>query len=130
MDFFIARKVRTSGFESLTEKVRQELKKEGFGVITEIDIKKTLKEKINVDFRNYLILGACNPQFAHRALLADDKIGVLLPCNVVIQETAAGELEVMAFDPSSAMMDSGNATLITLSSDIRDKLKQVLESLD
>ena len=130
MDFFIARKVRTSGFESLTEKVRQELKKEGFGVITEIDIKKTLKEKINVDFRNYLILGACNPQFAHRALLADDKIGVLLPCNVVIQETAAGELEVMAFDPSSAMMDSGNATLIKLSSDIRDKLKQVLESLD
>ena len=65
MDFFIARKVRASGFESLAEKVRQELKKEGFGVITEIDIKKTLKEKINVDFRNYLILGACNPHFAH-----------------------------------------------------------------
>ncbi|HLF33203.1 MAG TPA: DUF302 domain-containing protein [Cyclobacteriaceae bacterium] len=130
MDFFIARKVRTVGFDLLTEKVKQELKKEGFGVITEIDIKKTLKEKINVDFRNYLILGACNPQFAHRALLADDKIGVLLPCNVVIQESAAGGLEVMAFDPASAMMDSGNGDLVRLASDVRDKLMKVMDSLD
>jgi uncharacterized protein (DUF302 family) len=130
MDFFIARKVRTGGFDLLTEKVKQELKKEGFGVITEIDIKKTLKEKINVDFRNYLILGACNPQFAHRALLADDKIGVLLPCNVVIQESAAGGLEVMAFDPASAMMDSGNEDLVRLSSDVRDKLMKVMDNLD
>ncbi len=130
MEFFISHKIKTSGFEALTEKVKQELKKEGFAVITEIDIKKTLKEKINVDFRKYLILGACNPHFAHRALLADDKIGVLLPCNVVIQESASGELEVMAFDPASAMMDSGIPELVNLSSEVRDKLSQVLDNLD
>ena len=130
MDFFLARKITKTTFSDLTEKVKQELKKEGFGVITEIDIQKTLKEKINVDFRKYLILGACNPQFAHRALLAEDKIGVLLPCNVVIQETTAGELEVLAFDPSSAMMDMGNPELVELSTDLRHKLQHVLENLD
>jgi uncharacterized protein (DUF302 family) len=129
MDFFLARKFNKTTFSDLTEKVRQELKKEGFGVITEIDIQKTLKEKINVDFRKYLILGACNPQFAHRALLAEDKIGVLLPCNVVIQETIAGDLEVLAFDPSSAMEDLGNPELVELSADVRKKLQRVLENI-
>lgn len=129
MEFFIARKVKELSFEILTEKVKEELKNQGFGVITEIDIQKTLKEKINVDFRKYLILGACNPQFAHRALLAEDRIGVLLPCNVVIQETTTGELEVLAFDPASAMMEMENSELEKLAEDVRKKLQTVVESI-
>ena len=83
-----------------------------------------------MDFRKYLILGACNPHFAYRALLAEDKIGVLLPCNVVIQETTNGGMEVMAFDPSTFMMDMDNNELADLSSEVRKKLQGVLESLD
>lgn len=129
MDFFIARKFTNRQFLELTEQVKQELKKEGFGIITEIDIQKTLKEKINADFRKYLILGACNPHFAHRALLAEDKIGVLLPCNVVIQESRDGGLEVLVFDPASAMMDTDNQELSEISSEIREKLQRVLDNL-
>jgi len=129
MDFFIARKLTGDSFESLTEKVKAELKNEGFGVITEIDIQKTLKEKINADFRKYLILGACNPHFAHRALMAEDKIGVLLPCNVVLQETKDGNFEVMAFDPASTMMEMDNQELKELAADVRKKLESVIEKL-
>ena len=129
MDFFIARKLTGDSFESLTEKVKAELKNEGFGVITEIDIQKTLKEKINADFRKYLILGACNPHFAHRALMAEDKIGVLLPCNVVLQETNEGNFEVMAFDPASTMMEMDNQELTELAADVRKKLESVIEKL-
>ena len=129
MDFFIARKLTGDSFESLTEKVKAELKNEGFGVITEIDIQKTLKEKINADFRKYLILGACNPHFAHRALMAEDKIGVLLPCNVVIQETKDGKFEVMAFDPASTMMETDNQELSELAGDVRKKLERVVDKL-
>ena len=99
MEFFIAKKFTDRTFSEMDAKVREELKKEGFGVITEIDMKKTLKEKIDVDFRNYTIIGACNPSFAYKALQAEDKIGILLPCNVVIQETKSGDIEVLAFDP-------------------------------
>ncbi len=130
MDFFIARKIKGNNFEALTEKVKQELRNEGFGVITEIDIRKTLKEKINVDFRNYLILGACNPDFAHRALMAEDKIGVLLPCNVVLQETKEGDLEVLVFDPESAMMEMENPELTKLAAGVREKLQKVIDRLN
>jgi uncharacterized protein (DUF302 family) len=129
MDFFLARKINNLSFSEATERVREALKREGFGVITEIDLQKTLKEKINVDFRKYLILGACNPYFAHRALLAEDKIGVLLPCNVVIQETHDRQLEVLVFDPSSAMTDLNNPELTLLSDEIRKKLETVLANL-
>ena len=129
MEFFIAKKIKEGTFDEIEEKVRQELMKEGFGVITEIDIKKTLKEKIDVDFRNYKILGACNPEFAYKAILEEDKIGTLLPCNVVIQETPQGELEVMAFDPASAMMDMDSPALAELSLEVREKLTRVLDSL-
>ncbi len=129
MDFFIAKKVKGLSFEALNEKVKQELKKEGFGVITEIDIQKTLKEKINVDFRKYVILGACNPHFAHRALMAEDKIGVLLPCNVVIQETGEEDLEILVFDPASSMMELENPGLTELAADVREKLQRVLDKL-
>ena len=129
MEFFIARKLTGDSFESLTEKVKAELKNEGFGVITEIDIQKILKEKINADFRKYLILGACNPHFAHRALMAEDKIGVLLPCNVVLQETKDGKFEVMAFDPASTMMEMDNPELTELAADVRKKLGRVIDKL-
>ena len=130
MEFFIAKKFANRSFSEMDKKVKEELKKEGFGVITEIDIKKTLKEKIDVDFRNYTILGACNPGFAYKALQAEDKIGILLPCNVVIQETKSGEIEVLAFDPASVMMDLDNPELDKLSTEVREKLTKVLESLN
>jgi len=130
MEFFIAKKFSNANFNEMDAKVREELKKEGFGVITEIDIKKTLKEKIDVDFRNYTIIGACNPAFAYKALQAEDKIGILLPCNVVIQETKNGEIEVLAFDPASVMMNMDNPELDNLSTEIREKLTKVLENLN
>ena len=130
MEFFIAKKFPNGDFSDMDAKVREELKKEGFGVITEIDIKKTLKEKIDVDFRNYTILGACNPAFAYKALQAEDKIGILLPCNVVIQETIKGEIEVLAFDPASVMMNMDSPELDDLSAEVREKLTRVLENLD
>jgi uncharacterized protein (DUF302 family) len=129
-EFFLAKKFANRTFQELDAKVREELKKEGFGVITEIDIKKTLKEKLDVDFRNYTIIGACNPAFAHKALQAEDKIGILLPCNVVIQEDKEGEIEVLAFDPASVMMNMENPALEKLSGEVRDKLTNVLQSLD
>ena len=130
MEFFIAKKINSGTFEDLDRKIREELKNEGFGVITEIDIKKTFKEKIDVEFRNYKILGACNPAFAHKALIAEDKIGTFLPCNVVIQESPQGGLEVMAFDPASAMMELDNPELSKLSIEIREKLIKVLDELN
>jgi uncharacterized protein (DUF302 family) len=130
MEFFIAKKFPNSSFSEMDAKVREELKKEGFGVITEIDLKKTFKEKIDVDFRNYTIIGACNPSFAYKALQAEDKIGIMLPCNVVIQETKSGDVEVLAFDPASVMMSMDNPVLEQLSAEIRDKLTKVLENLN
>jgi uncharacterized protein (DUF302 family) len=130
MDYFIARKIRNMDFDQLNRKVREELQKEGFGVITEIDIAKTLKEKINVDFRKYLIIGACNPHFAHRALSVEDKIGTLLPCNVVLQEARDGNgLEVLAFDPASPMMAMDNQEMAKLAAEVREKLNRVLNNL-
>ena len=130
MEFFIAKKFQNADFSDMDAKVREELKKEGFGVITEIDIKKTLKEKIDVEFRNYTIIGACNPSFAYKALQAEDKIGILLPCNVVIQETKNGEIEVLAFDPASVMMTMESPELDKLSTEVREKLTKVLDNLN
>src|SRR5512138_202714 len=96
-------KVVELSFDDAIAKVTEELKKEGFGVLTEIDVRETLKKKLNVDFRRYRILGACNPQFAYQALQAEDKIGTMLPCNIVVQETAVGDIEVSAVDPVASM---------------------------
>ena len=130
MDYFIAKKIHNETFESLDQKVREELKKEGFGVLTEIDVQKTLKEKIDVDFHKYKILGACNPGFAYRALSADDKIGSFLPCNVIIQESESGDIELMAFDPASAMMSIDKPELSQLAQEVREKLSRVLDNID
>ncbi len=110
-------------------KVTEALKKEGFGVLTEIDVQKTLKAKIDVDFRPYRILGACNPGFAHQALLAEDKIGTMLPCNVIVQEHAPGTVEVSAIDPMESMKAVENPALGGVATQVQSRLKRVIESL-
>jgi len=90
-------------FETVVQKVTEALKNEGFGILTEIDLKATLKKKLDVDFYNYIILGACNPPFAYKALIAEDKIGTMLPCNVIVQEKKAGQVEESVVDPVASM---------------------------
>jgi len=116
-------------FDEAVEKVKAELKKDGFGVLTDIDVKKTLNEKLGVDFRKYRILGACNPTFAHEALLAEDKIGTMLPCNVIVQELAEGRVEVAAIDPLASMQAVQNPELGTVGLEVRNKLKAVVDRL-
>jgi|TARA_R110002050_G_scaffold85090_1_gene181518 uncharacterized protein (DUF302 family) len=116
-------------FDEAVEKVTEELKKEGFGVLTEIDVQATLKKKLDVDFRKYQILGACNPPFAHKALLAENKIGAMLPCNVIVQELDNGKTEVAAVDPVASMQAVENDKLGGVASEIRSKLEKVIENL-
>ena len=116
-------------FDEAVEKVTEELKKEGFGVLTDIDVKATLKKKLDVDYKNYRILGACNPPFAYQALLAEDKIGTMLPCNVIVQETEDGEIEVSAIDPIASMQAIDNAELGNVANQVQQKLKKVIEQL-
>ena len=126
MAYYFSKKVNM-GFDEAIEKVTEELKKEGFGVLTQIDVSATLKNKIDVDFRKYRILGACNPTFAHQALLAEDKIGTMLPCNVVVQETEGGGVEVAAIDPVASMQAIQNDTLGGIATTVQAKLRQVVE---
>jgi len=116
-------------FEDAIEKVTEELKKEGFGVLTEIDVKATLKKKLDVDFRKYQILGACNPGFAHKALLSESKVGTMLPCNVVVQENDEGKVEVSAVDPLASMQAIENPDLENIATEIRAKLQTVINNL-
>jgi uncharacterized protein (DUF302 family) len=111
------------------EKVTEALKQKGFGVLTEIDVQATLKKKIDVDFRPYHILGACNPNFAHKALLAEDKIGTMLPCNVILQEVGPGKIEVSAVDPIASMSAVGNPALADIAGEVQAMLKQVIAEL-
>jgi uncharacterized protein (DUF302 family) len=116
-------------FDRAVARVREELQKEGFGVLTEIDVKATMKKRLGVDYRNYLILGACNPPFAHKALEAEDKIGTMLPCNVIVQETAEGSVEVAAVDPIASMQAIDNPGLGEIAQQVQAKLRQVVERL-
>ena len=116
-------------FDGAVEKVVAELKKEGFGVLTDIDVKQTLKKKLNVDFKNYRILGACNPPFAYKALLVEDKIGTMLLCNVVVQEIDAGRVEVAAIDPVASMEAVANPDLKDVAEEVRGKLRKVIENI-
>ena len=116
-------------FDDAITRVTDELKKEGFGVLTDIDVKATLKRKLDVDFRNYRILGACNPPFAYRALLAEDKIGTMLPCSVIVQETAEGSVEVAAIDPIASMQAVQNPNLADVAHEVQAKLRRVIENL-
>lgn len=128
MSYYIS-KVIDGPFDAAVDKVKAELKKEGFGVLTEIDVRKTLKEKLNVEFRNYRILGSCNPPFAYKALLAEDKIGLMLPCNVIVQEAADGRVEVAAIDPVASMQAVQNPALEPIGLEVRTKLANVISRL-
>jgi len=128
MSYYFSKIVNAS-FDEAVAKVTVELKKEGFGILTEIDVKETLKKKLNVDFKRYKILGACNPPFAYRALLAEDKIGTMLPCNVVAEEIADGQIEVTAIDPLASMQAVENPVLKEIASEISNKLKTVIDRL-
>jgi uncharacterized protein (DUF302 family) len=114
-------------FDAAIDKVTQALKDEGFGVLTEIDVTGALKKKIDVDFRKYRILGACNPSFAHKALLVEDKIGTMLPCNVIVQERDDGKVEVAAVDPVASMQAIDNSALGEIAATVQSRLKQIVE---
>jgi len=122
-------KTITDTFDHAIERVTKELAGEGFGIITQIDIASTFKNKIGVDFRPYRILGACNPKLAHEALQLEDKVGTMLPCNVIVQETASGQVEVAAIDPVASMAAIDNPELVKKAALIRDRLKGVIERL-
>jgi len=122
-------KIVDDSFDDAIERVTAHLADAGFGVLTTIDVSATLKKKIDVDFQRYTILGACNPGFAHKALQAEDKIGTMLPCNVIVQETADGKVEVAAVDPMASMMAIQNEALGGIASEVRGMLKNVIEGL-
>jgi len=122
-------KIVDMSFDDAIAKVTEELKKEGFGVLTEIDVKEALKKKLDVDLRKYRILGACNPQYAYKALQAEDKIGTMLPCNVIVQETEDEKVEIAAIDPVASMQSVQNESLGEIATIIRAKLKKVIEKL-
>lgn len=127
MSYYISTTIQAP-FDEAVSRTTEALKNEGFGIITEIDVKATFKKKIDVDFRNYRILGACNPQAAHEALQLEDKVGTMLPCNVVVQETDDG-VEVAAIDPVKSMQAIENAGLLEKAQMIRDRLERAVSSL-
>jgi uncharacterized protein (DUF302 family) len=116
-------------FEEVIDKVTQGLKEEGFGVLTEIDVTATLKEKLAIDFKKYRILGACSPPDAYKALLAEDKIGTMLPCNVIVQEIEEGVFEVAAVNPMASMQAVENEKLSKVAEEITDKLEKIINKL-
>ena len=128
MSYYFSKVLRMP-FDYAVVKATEELKKEGFGVLTEIDIKKTLKKKLDVDFKKYTILGACNPHLAYQVLQAEDKIGLMLPCNVIVQEVEEGTVEVAAIDPIASMQAVQNPALGDVAVQVRDKLKKVIDNL-
>ena len=128
MSYYFSKTLNTD-FDTAISRVIEELKKEGFGVLTEIDVKETFKKKLDVDFRKYRILGACNPNFAFEAIKSEDKVGTMLPCNVVVQEHEDGKIEVSAIDPIASMMAIKNDSLGDVASSVSDKLRRVIENL-
>jgi uncharacterized protein (DUF302 family) len=128
VSYFFSKTVNDT-FDTAISNVTEELKKEGFGILTEIDVKETLKKKLDVDFRKYKILGACNPHFAYEALQYEDEIGTMLPCNVIVQEFINGEVRVSAVDPVASMMAIQNEKLGKVANEVREKLKRVIDNL-
>lgn len=128
MSYYYSKVLKDAGFEEAIEAVTHALKEEGFGILTEIDIQATMKKKLDVDFKPYKILGACNPPYAYKALTAEDKIGTMLPCNVIVQQQDGG-IEVAAVDPMASMQAVENPSLETIASEIQQKLKAAIDSL-
>jgi len=129
MSYYFNKIVSTKNFDEAIEQVTAALKEEGFGVLTDINIQKAFKEKINVDFKKYRILGACNPGFAHKALLVEDKVGVFLPCNVIVEEHENGDIEVSAVDPIASMSAIKNDSLGEFALEVREKMKAIIDAL-
>ncbi len=128
MKYFYSKNVDLS-YDQAIIRVTELLKEEGFGVLTEIDVKETLKKKLDVDFKKYKILGACNPNFAHKDLLAEDKIGVMLPCNVIVEEHEDGTVEVSAVNPVASMQAVANDDLHPIAEQVRSNLEKVMNKL-
>jgi uncharacterized protein (DUF302 family) len=128
MSYNISKKIQGT-FDEAIKNVTEELKKEGFGIISEIDLKDKFKEKLNVDFRNYKILGACNPSLAYKAIQQEDKIGTMLPCNILVQEHETGEVEISAINPLESMGAVDNPNLQSLAAEVSEKLKLVIARL-
>lgn len=128
MEYYISTKLNTT-FDEAIAQVTEKLEDQGFGVLTEIDVKATMKKKLDIDFYNYKILGACNPPFAHKALLAEDKIGVMLPCNVIVQEKEKGNIEISAVDPMASMQAVQNPALADIADEVTNRLKKVINAL-
>ena len=122
-------KTLAAPFDQTVEDVTGQLKEEGFGVLTTIDVRDTLKKKLDVDVDRYTILGACNPQFAYKALQAENKIGTMLPCNVIVREVEEGRVEVAAVDPAASMRAIENNRLGAIATDVRDALRRVIDAL-
>jgi uncharacterized protein (DUF302 family) len=122
-------KTLSAGFDDAISRTTAALKDQGFGIITEVDVQQTLKNKIGVDFRKYRILGACNPKLAHEALQIEDKIGTMLPCNVVVQEVSKDKTEIAAIDPVASMQAVDNAKLKEAAARVRELLKKAIESI-
>lgn len=129
MSYYFSTILSETNFDEAIEQVTSALKEKGFGVLTEIDMQTTLKKKINVDFKKYKILGACNPQFAYKALSEEDKIGLMLPCNVIVQEHRNGEIEVSAVDPIASMQAIQNDSIGDIAVEVQEMLKSIIENL-
>ena len=127
--YSFSKKLNNISFEEAIIKVTEQLKTEGFGVLTQIDVKATLTKKLDVDFKNYMILGACNPPYAYKALQAENKIGTMLPCNVIVQEHEDGSIEVSAVDPIASMIAVDNSELAVVAKEIQSKLEKVINEL-
>ena len=128
MSYYISRTIE-SRFDKAVAKTVDALKGEGFGILTDIDVAATMKQKLGIEFRPYRILGACNPPLAHKALTAEDKVGVMLPCNVIVQEAGAGKVEVASIDPRIAMERVGNPALMDLANEVAGKLARVISTI-
>jgi uncharacterized protein (DUF302 family) len=128
MSYYFAKTIDAT-FDEAIQRTTTALKEEGFGILTEIDVQSTLKEKLDVDFQPYKILGACNPPFAHKALQAENKIGTMLPCNVIVQDMGGGKIEVAVVDPHASMQAIENPALAGIAGEVRAKLQAVVERL-
>ncbi len=129
MGYYYSKIIRNRQFDTVIEKVTGELQKEGFGVLTEIDVTATFKKKLDVDFKKYRILGACNPSFAYKALQVEDKIGTMLPCNVIVEEVEDHGIEVAVVDPVVSMKGVNNEQLAKIAGEVRDKLRRVVDNV-
>lgn len=128
MSYYFSKKLSLD-LEEAQKRVESALMEEGFGILTQVDVQATLKKKLGIDFRPYRILGACNPPLAHQALSQEDKIGTMLPCNVIVQQISPSQVEVAAVDPVASMQSVNNPKLAKIAQEVRDKLQRVIANL-